>query len=281
MEKVIGKQNRASRWILIAVVSLFCIGQLFPLIWLLDFSLAKNSDLFGAYILVWPDPPQWQNYVVAWIQGKIPRYMFNSTFVTTTVIFLVCFLSLTLGYAFTRMQWKGRKIFLTIILLGMMIPIHATLLPNFFTFRIVGILDTYLGLIIPYVARSMPIGVFLMTGFLASIPKSLEESAVIDGAGIYTIIYKIIFPLTKPAIVTISVITFINSWNEFIMALTYLSTDNLRTLPFSVMNFAGQYSSDYSKQFAVMALSALPAFVIYIILNEQITKGVMLGAVKG
>jgi raffinose/stachyose/melibiose transport system permease protein len=186
-----------------------------------------------------------------------------------------------MGYALIRMEWKLRKIALTFILLGMMIPIHATLLPNFITFQKVGIKDSYLALIIPYVAFALPLAVFLMTGFLESIPKAIEESAVIDGCGIFRIIFSIILPLTKPAIVTIVIMTFLNTWNEFIMAATYLSSDKFRTLPFAVYNFAGQYASNYSVQFAVMTLVALPSLIIYIILNEHITKGVTVGALKG
>lgn len=170
---------------------------------------------------------------------------------------------------------------LNIILLGMMIPLHATLLPNFITFRVIGLLNTYQGLIIPYVAFSMPISIFVMTGFLESVPKSLEESAIIDGCGLYSIIFRIVMPLTKPAVITVAILTFLSSWNEFIMAVTYLSDDKYRTLPFAVMNFAGQYASDYAIQFAVMALTALPAIVVYVLFNEQITKGVTAGAVKG
>lgn len=279
--RTIGRKARIVRALVITFLSLAAVTQLFPLIWLFDFSLAKSSDFFGRNILIWPDPPQWQNYAIAWRNGNVFRYMINSLIVTGADISIVAFLSLTMGYAFTRMIWKGRDTVKIIILLGMMIPIHATLLPNFITFRLTGLLDTYWGLIVPYVARSMPIGIFLMTGFMKSIPRSLEESAIIDGAGIYRIIFSIIAPLTKPAIVTICIMTFINAWNEFIMAATYIAETMLRTLPFSVMNFAGEYASDYSKQFAVMMLATLPALAIYVALNERITKGVMMGAVKG
>jgi raffinose/stachyose/melibiose transport system permease protein len=122
--------------------------------------------------------------------------------------------------------------------------------------------------------------VFVMTGFLETVPRSLEESAIIDGCGVYAIIFRIIMPLTKPAVVTVIVLTFLSSWNEFIMAVTFLSSDRFRTLPFSVINFQGQYSSDFGAQFAVMALSAIPAVIIYVIFSDQITKGVLAGAIK-
>ncbi len=267
--------------IIVAIMVAFAIGQLFPLVWLIDFSLNRSGDLFVSGILKWPDPPQWDNYYVAWTQGKVGMYLINSTVVTTVTIVVTVVLSLTLAYAFSRMRWKMSGFVMTLMLLGMMIPIHATLLPNFFTFKALGLTDSYLGLIIPYIAVSLPMGIFLMNGFIHSVPKALEESAFMDGCGVYGIIFKIILPMTKPAIVTIAIMTFFNCWNEFIMAVTYLSKESLRTLPFSVINFQGQYASDYAKQFAVMALSTLPAIIVYFVLNEQITKGVMLGAVKG
>ncbi|MBP2000021.1 raffinose/stachyose/melibiose transport system permease protein [Paenibacillus shirakamiensis] len=270
--------NRSIVWILFLTVA---FGQLFPLIWLVDFSFLKSSDFFGSAILKWPTSPEWINYTNAWIDGKFPKYLFNSVLVSTTTIVLTVVFSLLLGYAFTRMQWKLRGLFFSIILLGIMIPIHATLIPNFAIFKTMHLTDSYLGLILPYTAVSVPLGTFILSGFLRSLPKELEESAVIDGCNIYQIVFRIIMPLTMPALVTIAVTTFISCWNEFIMAATFLSKDSLKTLPFSVMNFAGQYSSDYGSQFAVMVLTSIPAIVIYALFNEQITKGITAGAVKG
>ncbi|GAB6988144.1 carbohydrate ABC transporter permease [Paenibacillus pini] len=270
--------NRSIIWIIFLVVAL---GQLFPLIWLIDFSFMKSSDFFTSAVLKWPSSPEWTNYINAWIDGKFPEYLFNSVLVSATTIILTVIFSLLLGYAFTRMQWKLRGLFFSIILLGIMIPIHATLIPNFAIFKALHLTDTYLGLIIPYTAVSVPLGTFILSGFLRSLPKEIEESAVIDGCSIYQIVFRIIMPLTMPALVTIAVTTFISCWNEFIMAATFLSKDSLKTLPFSVMNFAGQYSSDYGSQFAVMVLTSIPAIVIYALFNEQITKGITAGAVKG
>lgn len=275
------KKRKISKTVLIVFFTLISIGQLFPLVWLFDFSLCKSGDLFGQYILKWPSHPQFHNYVTAWVDGKILRYFINSVIVNFTAVSLTVLIALLMGYAFTRMEWKFRKVVMTIILLGLMIPIHATLLPNYMIFNKLGISNSYLGLIIPYVAFSMSQAIFIMTGFMESIPKSIEESAVMDGCGVFRIIFQIILPLTKPAISTITIMTFLSTWNEFIMAATYLKGDTFRTLPFAVYNFAGQYASNYSVQFAVMALVSIPALVVYIIFNEHITKGIMVGAVKG
>lgn len=136
-------------------------------------------------------------------------------------------------------------------------------------------------LLIPYVAFSLPQGFFLTSSYMDSVPKELEEAAVIDGCGVYRTLLIIVLPMMKASIATVSIMTYLNNWNEFVMAMTFLSSPDWKTLPFAVLEFTGQYSSDYAIQFAVMTLSALPAIIIYILLNKNITKGVAMGAVKG
>ncbi|MDO5407878.1 MAG: carbohydrate ABC transporter permease [Eubacteriales bacterium] len=274
------RKKKFGRLILWTILIIFAGLQFFPMVWIVDFSLAKDTQLFGSDILIWPESPQWQNYVMAWTNGHVLRYSLNSMFVVVCTIVITVFFSLTLGYAFTRMRWRHSKAVLSFVLLGMMIPIHTTLLPNFLIYQKLHLLDTPLALILPYSAFSIPLGVFIMTGFMESLPVSLEEAAVIDGCGVMRIIFQIAFPLTKSAVATIAVMTFINNWNEFIMASTFLSTPTWKTLPFSVYEFAGQYTSRYAVQFAVMVLASIPALVVYALLNEQITKGVTFGAVK-
>ncbi len=270
-----------SRIVFIILCVVVAIGAIFPLIWLMDFSLVKSNELFSGKLLVWPSQPEWNNYYLALTDGKVPPYLLNSILITTVCVGLIVVLSVMMSYAFIRMRWKMSKWVLNIVLLGIMVPIHATLLPNFLTFHSLGITDTPLALIIPYVAFGLPQATFLMTGFMASIPVEVEESALIDGCGIFRILFRIVFPLMRPAIVTVVVTSYISIWNEFIMAATYLSSDTFRTLPFSVYNFAGMYRSNYAAQFAVMVLAALPSLLVYLVLNKHITKGIVAGAVKG
>jgi len=272
------KTKRAFLWSFFLLVAGV---QLFPLLWLIDFSLVDSSEFYSEKVLVWPETIKWENYMNAWVDGNFLRYLGNSILVSVVTILLTVVVSLSMAYAFTRMAWKWRTFFYAVILLGLMIPIHATLLPNFSIFKTLGLTDSYWGLILPYTAVSVPFATFVLTGFMRSIPGALEESAVMDGASIYRIVFQIILPLTMPAVVTVAVTTFLTCWNEFIMAYTFISNDNFKTLPFSVMNFAGQYASDYGSQFAVMVLTSIPAVIIYALFNEKITKGVTAGAVKG
>lgn len=255
--------------------------QIFPLIWMIDFSLATSNEMFTSGLLILPKKIQWDNYVKAFIDGHFLLYLKNSVLINGLAVLLVVLFSVMAAYACKRMYWRLNGFVKTLLLLGMMIPIHATLLPNYKIYHAIGLTDTIWALLIPYVAFSLPQALFLMTGFIEALPMELEEAAVMDGCGIYRIVFQIITPLLKSSIATVAIMTFLNNWNEFIMASTYLSSPKWKTLPFSVLEFTGQYSSNYAVQFAVMALTAAPAVIVYIILNKHITKGVAMGAVKG
>ena len=264
-----------------AVLILVAVVQIFPLIWLADFSLASSNEMFTSGLLVIPKKIQWGNYVKAFIDGHFLLYLKNSILINGLAVILVLLVSIMAGFACRRLNWKLRGLVKTLLLMGMMIPIHATLLPNYKIFNQLGLTDTIWALLIPYVAFSLPQGLFLMSSFMESIPVELEEAAVMDGCGIYRIVFRIITPMMKSSIATVSIMTFLNNWNEFMMASTYLSSPKWKTLPFSVLEFTGQYSSNYAVQFAAMALTAAPAVIVYILLNKHITKGVAMGAVKG
>lgn len=278
MEK---KQTKIGKIFLWAILCIVAVVQIFPLIWLVDFSLGSSTEMFTKGILIIPEKIRWDNYATAFVDGHFVHYLFNSILVNVLAVILVVLISVMAAYACGRMRWKLSKPVMTLLLLGMMIPIHATLLPNYKIYSMLKMTDTLWAILIPYVAFSLPQGLFLMTGFLESVPRELEEAAVVDGCGIYRIVFQMILPMLKPSIATVSIMTFLNNWNEFIMASIYLSSQRWKTLPFSVLEFTGEYSSNYAVQFAVMALTAAPAVIVYIILNKHITKGVAMGAVKG
>ncbi|MBP3475926.1 MAG: carbohydrate ABC transporter permease [Lachnospiraceae bacterium] len=281
MEQAGKKKHPISKVILFIVLLVIAVIQIFPLIWLLDFSLASSNEMFTSGLLIIPEKIQWGNYAKAFVDGNFLLYLKNSLLINFLAVAFVIVISIMAAFACKRMQWKLSGLVQTLLLMGMMIPIHATLLPNYKIYSALHLTDTIWALLIPYVAFSLPQGMFLMGSFLESVPKELEEAAVIDGCGIYRIIFIIVTPLLKASITTVSIMTFLNNWNEFMMASTYLSTPKWKTLPFSVLEFTGEYSSNYAVQFAVMALTAAPAVIVYIILNKHITKGVAMGAVKG
>ena len=257
------------------------ISQIFPLVWLFNYSLVKSGDLFGTEFMKIPHPPLWHNFVRAWVDGQVFHYFTNSVIVVGFSVALSVLCSFLLAYACTRMEWKLSYLVYGFVLMGMMIPIHATLLPNFLLFNKLNLLNTHLGLIIPYVAFTIPFNTIMISGFLKSIPRALEESAMIDGCSVWSSLFLIIAPMAKPALITTAIMTFMTNWNEFIMANTYLSTEDVRTLPFSIIKFVGYYRSDYAIQFACMTIVAIPSLIIYFMLNKYITEGVTAGAIKG
>jgi len=274
------RRRRRVSWLLHAGLILFAFSQLFPLLWVFLYSIQKSGDLFGPELLTLPADPQWGNYARAWTDGRILRYGLNSLIVVTVATAVSTGLSFCMGYALARLRWRLKAFALGAITLGMVIPIHTTLLPNFIWFGWFGLVDTRIGLIIPYVAFTLSFNTLIYMGQLQSLPASLEEAALVDGASWPRILWSVVLPLATPATITVSVMTFLTCWNEFIMANTYLASDDLRTLPFSIFRFQGQYSADYAAQFACMVIVAIPALVLYLLFSKHIMAGATTGAVK-
>lgn len=273
-------RRRLAGTVLHAGLILFALSQLFPLVWVVLYSIQKSGDLFGPELIRFPDDPQWTNYVRAWTDGKIARYGLNSLIIVGVSTAASTAISFCMAYAIARMRWRLKKIALGAITLAMVVPIHSTLLPNFMWFGVFGLIDTRLGLIIPYVAFTLSINTLIYLGPLQNLPVSLEEAAFLDGASWPRILWSVVLPLAAPATVTVAVTTFLTSWNEFIMANTYLASDELRTLPFAIIQFQGQYSSDYAIQFACMVIVAVPALALYLLFSRRIMAGATAGAVK-
>ncbi|HEU4728484.1 MAG TPA: carbohydrate ABC transporter permease [Kofleriaceae bacterium] len=272
--------RRAGLGALHAGLVLLALMQLFPLAWVFVYSLQRSGDLFGNDLLRLPADPQWSNYARAWSDGQIVRYGINSLIIVTASTVASTFLSFCMGYAIARIRWRGRRAALAAITLGMVVPIHATLLPNFLWYGQFGLIDTRLGLVIPYVAFTLSFNTLVYAGHFRNLPVALEEAALLDGASWPRILWSVVAPLATPATVTVAVMTFLTSWNEFIMANTYLASDELRTLPFSIIRFQGQYSSDYAAQFACMVIVAVPALALYLVFSKHIMAGATAGAVK-
>jgi raffinose/stachyose/melibiose transport system permease protein len=259
---------------------LFGLTQLFPLVWVFLYSLQRSGDLFGNDLLRLPDDPQWHNYARAWVDGEIVRYGINSLIVVVASTIISTVLAFCMGYAIARMRWRWKPIAVAAVTMGMVMPVHATLLPNFIWYGYFHLIDTRLGLIIPYVAFTLSFNTLVYAGHFRNLPAALEEAALIDGASWPRILWTIVAPMARPATVTVAVMTFLTNWNEFIMANTYLASDELRTLPFSVIRFQGQYRSEYSVQFACMVIVALPALALYLLFSKQVMAGATAGAVK-
>nr|MBC9202808.1 carbohydrate ABC transporter permease [Paenibacillus sp. PL91] len=272
------KIRRAGAWVFMGILA---VTQLYPLIWLLLYSFKTNSEIMSGQFFALPKSLQWNNYTEAFTSGNYMKYVGNSIIVTGTTLILTLVFSGMVSYAITRFKWRYGNTVLLLFMVGIMIPIQSTLLPLMIIFKNLHLLNTHLSIIIPYVAFSIPIAVFILSGFLKGIPHEIEESSMIDGASIYRTFFSIILPIMVPPIMTVTILTFISIWNEYIIAATFLSSDSLKTLPFGLNSFVGQYTANFGAIGAFLVLGALPVIIVYFILSEKITKGMVAGAVKG
>jgi raffinose/stachyose/melibiose transport system permease protein len=275
------KRMAPGGYLLSGLLAFFAVIQVYPLIWLVLFSLKSNEEIFSEHALGLPKQFRWQNYRAAFFDAKIGLYFFNSVLVTTVTIILVCVLGIMTSYAIARMQWKLQKITLIVFLSGLMIPVQAVLLPLMIVFGKLKLINTYLALIIPYTAFALPKAILIFVGFLHTIPKDLEEAALIDGGNIYQMIVSIIFPLMKPALATVSIFIYLASWNELLFALVFITKQQYRTLTVGIQTLVGVYMTDWGPIGAGMVVATLPTILIYLLMSSQVQKSLMTGAIKG
>lgn len=265
-------------------VKLLLIGYalltLYPLYWLFTSAFKSNQDFFtNPYGL----PKAWmtENIFRAWELGNMGRAMLNSTVVTITAVVLTILLSVLAAYVLSRFEFRFKKIVVVLFTTGLLIPIHSTLVPLFIMMKNIGLLDTYGALILPYTAFELPIAIFLAMAYMSSIPREIEEAAMIDGSGWWGIFGRMILPLCTPIIATISILAFLRFWNDFSFALVFINTQALKTLPLSLSLFSDGFGTDYSLTMGAMAIAVIPTIVAYLILQEQIMKGMVAGSIKG
>lgn len=275
------KSKKPSVVIRTIILSLIAITQLFPLYWLITFSLKSNIEIFGENIIGLPQTWRWGNYVKAFTQTNIVRYFLNSVFYSGVTVIVAGILSAMAAYAIARMRWKLKGVVFGIFTLGIMIPAQAALLPLFKLLDATGLKGGYLGLLIPYIAGALPMSIMILIGFYKSIPPEIEEAACIDGSGIFRCFATIIMPIVKPAIATASIFSFLGTWNELMLANTFVDSDLYRTLPVGIMSFAGQYSTDWGLIGAGMVIATVPTIFIYFLLSDQVQESLVAGAVKG
>ena len=269
-------------WLVIKYVLLigFTILCVYPLVWLFLASFKTNAEL---YTNTWGLPEQWSmtNYVNAVVKGGVFRYFGNSVIIAVSVVLVTVILATMASYAIARMHWKLANLTHSIFLLGMMIPIYALVIPLFSIFKGMGLLDTHLAVIIPQIAVGFPLAIFIICGFMRSIPTELEEAAIIDGCTVFQCFFKIILPIAKSSVVTVAVVQFINVWNDLLLPRIFLTDSSKMTLPVGLTNVQAMYSTDYVVMIAAVIITIIPSIVVYILLHKQIMEGMVAGAVKG
>lgn len=258
------------------------IVVVFPMVWLLYTSFKPTAELFAS---AWslPSSLHLDNFVEAWKEAQIGAYFWNSVFVTTATLVVQLLLGSMASYSLAKYVFRGRGLLYYFFLAGLMFPIFLGLVPLFFLVKALGLLDSHLGLVLVYAAFGLPFTVFVLTAFFRTIPTEIMEAGIIDGCGHFALYWRVMLPLAKPGLVTVGIFTFISIWNEYLLALVLLSSSHLRTLPLgiAVLQLVQYYEVDFGALFAGLVIVMLPTLLCYAILQEQITRGITVGAVKG
>lgn len=260
-------------------VAIICI---YPLIYLLFYSLKTNDEIFFLNPFGFPINPKFENYKNAVEAFDILGYFKNSIIVTGVSIACVLILALPFAYATSRMIWKFRNLASTYLLMGLFIPIQVIIIPLAILVKDLNLSNTYLALIIPYIAFNISFSSMILGISFRALPKELEESAFMDGASIYKTFVKVIMPLAKPAIATAIIFVFLGVWNEYTVASVLISDEAVKTLPIGLSAFTGEFSTDWGAMGASLVMASIPTIIIYIIFSEHVEKALTIGgAVKG
>jgi raffinose/stachyose/melibiose transport system permease protein len=261
-------------------LTIFSLLMIYPLYWLITSAFKTNEEIFTSPYS-FPTSIAWENFTRAWEVANLGQAMINSTIVTVSATALTVFLGALTAYVLSRFTFKLKGFLVVLFLLGMLIPVHSTLVPLFTLMNSVGLLDSYWALILPYTAFELPIAIFLTVAYMSAVPKELEEAAVMDGSGYWGIFFKIMLPLSVPALSTVAILAFLRYWNEFVFALVFINDSALKTLPLSLAVFSDGFSTDYALTMAAMTIAVIPTIIMYVLFQEQIMKGMVAGAVKG
>ncbi|MFV0361802.1 MAG: carbohydrate ABC transporter permease [Suipraeoptans sp.] len=275
------KKMKPSQAIIYICLCAFTVVQVYPLFWMFCFSLKNNDEIYGGNVAGLPKEWLWSNYADAWVNSGIAKYFMNTVIVTLATVVLTVVFAAMAAYSIARMKWKLSRTALTVFLLGIMIPIHCALLPLFLSYVKLGLLNTYWCLIIPYTAFALPLAIYIFTGYMEGIPQEMEESAFLDGCGVFHCFLSIILPMVKPVIATVTILTFINTWNEFMLASIFITKSQMKTLTVGIQEMVGQYTTNWGPIGAALVLASLPTLIIYIVMSKQVQKSFISGAVKG
>jgi N,N'-diacetylchitobiose transport system permease protein len=265
---------------------LVALVTLFPIFWMVTTAFKPQNEIFSLTPQLLPTYPTWSNFSSV-ISGNVigmPYWVFlrNSLLVTVVSVVLSSFIALLASVAVARFRFRFRATYLVLLLIVQMLPQQALVIALFLDFRRVNLLDSLVGLILTYTAFSLPVTIWMLRNFVATVPRELEEAAAIDGAGPVKRFFRILLPLVAPGLVATSVFSFIFAWNELVIALSFLGTDTTKyTLPLYVTYFFGKGTADWGAIMAASTMFTIPVMVFFLILQRRLRSGLVAGALKG
>lgn len=275
---VCGTSSRAARYILLVGGA---VVMMTPFLYMLSTSFKDQAFVLTLPPQFIPDPATTRNYEYAWSSQSFDRYFLNSLLVAGISTALSLLLSSMMAFGLARFRFSGRELIFKVMLVGLMVPAMMLIVPQFILARHLGLLDSLTGLVVFYVAGSLPLNVFLLRGFFEAVPMELEEAMQVDGAGAWTRYTRLALPLSRPALATAGIFTFLASWDEFAWALTIINDPDKRTLPIAIQLFQGQNATQWGIVFAAATISVIPVLVVFVVLQRHFVQGLTTGAVKG
>lgn len=254
----------------------------YPIAWVILSSLKTPEELASSPPYALPGSFYLGNYFDAFAQADLARYLFNSTIVAFITIALTIAIGAPAAFAIAKLNFRGSRVLLGYLLLGIMIPVFVSLLPMFQMFQAAGLRNTFWAVVIPQVGFNLPVCVYLYVGFMKYIPNSLLEAARLDGAGTIRTFLRVVMPLSLNTTVTIIIFNFVFVWNEFVFANTFLSSSQMKTLPIGLNDYVGEYGAvSFGPTFAAIVVAVLPTLVLYFFLNRRVIEGMAAGSVRG
>lgn len=273
------KSQRIIKVLIYVFLITTAFAMIIPFLWMLSASIKLDKDVFAFPIDWFPKNPQWQNYVKIWTKIPLMTFVLNTAKLTVIVTILQLFTSSFAAYAFSKLRFKGRNVLFLGYIATIAMPWQVYMVPQFMMMRSFGLNNTHLAIICLQAFSAF--GVFMMKQFYEGVPNELCEAARIDGMREYGIYAKIVLPLSKPAIATLTIFTFVNTWNDFLGPYLYLTKQKLKTIQIGLRMFIGQYSSEYGLIMAASVVALIPVLTVFLSLQKYFVEGVASSGLKG
>lgn len=266
----------------IAIASVLLVAVcLFPFWWMALSSIKTLRELYTVPPIWWPEMPTLANYHKVLFDSNIPRYFLNSVIISVGSTALALVLAIFASYGFARFDFRGKAALQSFVLVGQLLPTAAIIVPLFVTLRVLGLVNTYWGLILVYMIITLPLSVWMLTSYFKAIPVELEEAAIIDGASRLGCLFRITLPLSKPGIVSVLVYAFVTTWNEFIFALCFATDSSVKTLPIGLAEFSTEFNTDWGAVMAASVVMTAPIAILFLSMQRLFVGGLTAGATKG
>lgn len=257
------------------------VVMIVPFLWMVSTAFKPHQFVIEFPPRLIPEQPTLENFTRAWTDNNFRLYFRNSLTVAVVSVVLEVLFSAMMAYAFARFQFPGKEIIFFIFLLVLMVPNLIAIIPQFLLAKTLGLRNSLIGLILFYVSGSIPFNVFLLRGFFETLPRELEEAMLIDGGSYFTIFFRLVVPLSTPALATVSIFSVLGFWDEYVQALTFIDDPMKRTLPIAIAQFQGQHGTEWGLVFAASLIAIVPVILVYISLQRYFTGGLTTGAFKG